>query len=199
MAEELQSLLDKINAEGVQKAEAEAARIIETAKKQAQEIRSEAEAAAAATVKDAAEQAAALESRAEAAIKQAARDVLLQLQSELQNRIEKAVAGAAEQALTPQFMTELIRSMAAQFAADPAADVTVLTAAKDASALEGTLKAALANSFKQQPKVLASAGVKGGMEVSFQDGKLYFDFTSDAITELVAAYIGPRLGAMIKD
>ena len=199
MAEELQSLLDKINAEGVQKAEAEAARIIETAKKQAQEIRSEAEAAAAATVKDAAEQAAALESRAEAAIKQAARDVLLQLQSELQNRIEKAVAGAAEQALTPQFMTELIRSMAAQFAADPAADVTVLTAAKDASALEGILKAALANSFKQQPKVLASAGVKGGMEVSFQDGKLYFDFTSDAITELVAAYIGPRLGAMIKD
>ena len=199
MAEELQSLLDKINAEGVQKAEAEAARIIENAKKQAQEIRSEAEAQAAAAVKDAAEQAAALETRAEAAIKQAARDVLLQLQAELQNRIEKAVAGAAEEALTPQFMTELIRSMAAAFAADPAADVTVLTAAKDAAVLEGTLKAALAASFKQQPKVLASAGVKGGMEVSFQDGKLYFDFTSDAITELVAAYIGPRLGAMLKD
>ena len=199
MAEELQSLLDKIYADGVQKAEAEAARIIENAKKQAQEIRSEAEAQAAAAVKDAADQAAALETRAEAAIKQAARDVLLQLQAELQNRIEKAVAGAAEEALTPQFMTELIRSMAAAFAADPAADVTVLTAAKDAAALEGTLKAALAASFKQQPKVLASAGVKGGMEVSFQDGKLYFDFTSDAITELVAAYIGPRLGAMLKD
>ena len=82
MAEELQSLLDKINAEGVQKAEAEAARIIENAKKQAQEIRSEAEAQAAAAVKDAADQAAALETRAEAAIKQAARDVLLQLQAE---------------------------------------------------------------------------------------------------------------------
>ena len=86
MAEELQSLLDKINAEGVRKAEAEAARIIENAKKQAQDIRNEAEAEAAATMKNAADQAAALESRAEAAIKQAARDVLLQLQSELQNR-----------------------------------------------------------------------------------------------------------------
>ena len=70
MAEELQSLLDKINAEGVLKAEAEAARIIENAKKQAQDIRNEAEAAAAATMKNANEQAAALESRAEAAIKQ---------------------------------------------------------------------------------------------------------------------------------
>jgi V/A-type H+-transporting ATPase subunit E len=122
MAEELQSLLDKINAEGVRKAEAEAARIIENAKKQAQDIRNEAEAEAAATMKNAADQAAALESRAEAAIKQAARDVLLQLQSELQNRIEKAVSGAAEQALTAEFMTELIRSMAARFAAEhPAA------------------------------------------------------------------------------
>ena len=198
MAEDLQSLLDKINAEGVKKAETEAARIIEDAKKQAQEIRREAEEQAAQTVKNAAEQAAALEARAEAAVGQAARDVLLQLQNELQLRIEKAVAGAAEEALTPEFMTELIRNMAGAFAADPAAEITVLAAVKDAAALEATLKAALADSFKQQPKVLAAAGVKGGMEVSFQDGKLYFDFTSEAITELVASYIGPRLGAMLK-
>ena len=95
MAEDLQSLLDKINAEGVKKAETAAARIIEDAKKQAQEIRREAEEQAAQTVKNAAEQAAALEARAEAAVGQAARDVLLQLQNELQLRIEKAVAGAA--------------------------------------------------------------------------------------------------------
>lgn len=199
MAEELQSLLDRINAEGIKKAEMEAARIIENAKKQAQEIRSNAETQAAATVRDAAEQAAVLESRAEAAIRQAARDVLLELQNELQKRIEKAVAGAAEEALTPQFMAGLIQSMAAQFAASPDTDLTVLAAVKDAAELDGILKSALTGSFCSQPRVFASAGIKGGMEVSFRDGKLYFDFTSDAITELVAAYIGPRLGAMLKD
>ena len=37
------------------------------------------------------------------------------------------------------------------------------------------------------------------MEVSFKNGEVYFDFTSDAITELVAEYIGPRLAKLLAD
>ena len=35
------------------------------------------------------------------------------------------------------------------------------------------------------------------MEVSFKNGEVYFDFTVDAITELVAEFIGPRLAKLL--
>ena len=93
MSEELQSLLEKINSDGVMKAnaqrdaiiagaEAEAAAIIADARKKADEIS-----------KEAAAEAETLQKRAESAINQAARDVVLKLKAELESRISAAVAG----------------------------------------------------------------------------------------------------------
>ena len=87
MSEELQSLLEKINSDGVMKAnaqrdaiiakaEADAAAMIAEAQKKAEEIRAAA-----------AEEAATLQQRAESAISQAARDVVLKLKAELEKRI----------------------------------------------------------------------------------------------------------------
>ena len=195
MAEELQSLLDKINEEGVRKAEAQRSEIIAAAEAEAKAIRAKAAEDAEAVVKAAKEEAAGLQARAESAIRQAARDI----QSELQRRITRAVSGAAEQALTPELMAGLIRDLAAKFAASPDAQLTVLSAAKDVPALEAALRSALADSFRSRPKLFASPEIKGGMEVSFKNGEVYFDFTSDAITELVAEYIGPRLAKLLAD
>ena len=110
MSEELQSLLDKFHEVGVKKTEAECAELVAAARKEAQAIRDQARADADATVKAAEEQAAALEARAESAIRQAARDIILELQGELTRRITRAVSGAADQALSPEFMANSPRS-----------------------------------------------------------------------------------------
>ena len=153
MAEELQSLLDKINEEGVRKAEAQRSEIIAAAEAEAKAIRAKAAEEAGAIVKEAKEEAAGLQARAESAVRQAARDILLELQSELQRRITRAVSGASEQALTPELMAGLIRDLAVKFAAAPDAQLTVLAAAKDVPALETALRASLAASFRTQPKL----------------------------------------------
>ncbi len=197
MAEELQSLLDKINEEGIKKAEAEKTRIIEAAQNEAKAIRAKAAADAEAELKAAQEKAEALEKRAESALRQAARDIILQLQNELEVRLKRAVATAADQALTPEFMASLIRELGAKFAADPNAKISVLTTLKDAAGLNAALIGALKASFRTAPAVFGDAGIKGGMEVSFRDGELYFDFTTQAVTDLVSAYIGPRLAALL--
>jgi len=198
MAEKLQSLLDKINEKGVKEAEAAAAGIIAAAEKDAASIRENAKAEAEAAGKEAAEKADALEKRAEAAVRQAARDIILELREELLRRMTRAVADAAGQAMTPEFMTSLIREFAAKFAADPNARVTVLAAVKDVSPLDRALKSALAASFKTSPQVFGDSEIRGGFEVGFKGGEVYFDFTEEAVTELVADYIGPRLAAILK-
>ena len=68
MSEELQGLLNKIQAEGLEKAENERARLVAEAKAQADKIRKDAETDAAASRK-----------KAEDALKQAARDVVISL------------------------------------------------------------------------------------------------------------------------
>ena len=65
---------------------------------------------------------------------------------------------------------------------------------KDNSLLQG----ALLNSFRTAPKVLGDPEIKGGCEVSFKDGQVYFDFTGEAVTELVADFIGPRLAKLLE-
>ncbi len=197
MPEELQSLLNKINEEGVRKAEAERASIIAAAENDARTIREKAQAEAEEIKKAAESEAEALTARTESAVRQAARDIILELQSELELRIRRAVEGAAEQALSADFMAGLIRELAAKFAAAPGSAISVLTAVKDVPALENALRGALASSLHTDPQVFGSTGIKGGLEVSFRDGEVYFDFTSGAVTELVGEYIGPRLAKLL--
>ncbi|MDR0932859.1 MAG: hypothetical protein LBM70_07580 [Victivallales bacterium] len=197
MAEKFQSLLDKINEKGVKAAEASAATIVEAAEKEAKAIRDKAKADAEASAKHAEEHASSLQKRAESAIRQAARDIILELQQELESRLTRAVSDAANQALTPEFMAQLVKELAGAFAAKPNDQLTVLTALKDVAPLDAALKASLKSSFVNAPKVFGDAGIKGGLEVNFKNGEVYFDFSSEAITELVGDYIGPRLFAIL--
>ena len=104
MSEELQSLLEKINAEGIRKAEAERDAILAKAESEAAETVSEAKRRAEELVAKAESEAAELRTRAENAIRQAARDLVLELKHELESRLNAAVADASKAALSPEMM-----------------------------------------------------------------------------------------------
>ena len=198
MAEELQSLLEKINNEGIKKAEAERDAILSDARKQAEEIIADAKKNASVIVESSKREAEALNARATAALKQAARDIVLQLRNDLQNRLAEAVQSAECAALTPEFMAELTVKLSEAFAADSNAQIQLRTAVKDLEKTDEALKKALANSFANAPKLFPGKEISSGMEVSFDGGKCYFDFTADAVTELVNSYIGEKLAAIFK-
>ena len=196
MSEELQSLLEKINSDGVMKANAQRDAIIAQAEAEAKAIVAEARKKAEELKKEAETEAQTLQKRAESAINQAARDVVLKLKAELESRISAAVAGAAEETMTPAFMAELVKSLGASFLANPDAEVTVIASVKDAAALDAALKGALAGSLKKQPRVLAESTIRGGMEVNFTGSELYFDFSTEALTGLLAEYTAPKIAAV---
>ena len=199
MSEELQSLLEKINSDGVMKAQAERDAIIAQAKTEAAAIVAEAEKKAEELRKAAAADAETLQKRAESAISQAARDVVLKLKAELESRISAAVADSAEKTMTPEFMAELIRDLAKEFAADPEAKITILSSARDAEALSSAVKDTLGSSYKNAPQVFADSAVKGGMQISFNDDEVFFDFSVEAITGLVGGYAGEKLARILEN
>ena len=198
MGEELQSLLDKINADGIQKAEAEAAKIISDAKAEAEKIMSAARAESSVIVSRAEAEAGAFKQRALAAAGQAARDIMLQLRAELVGRINSAVKGAAKAALTPEFMAQLIKELAAAFAASPDSELDIRAAVKDLSALDAALKNALSESLKTRTTILAAPEISGGIQIEFNDSDCYFDFSEAAVNELLSDYAGEQLAAVFK-
>ena len=117
MEEQLQSLLDRIRSEGVERADAEAAailaqaadragRIIEDAQAESQSLRRKAEDDATASVR-----------RGEQALEQAARDFLLSLQRSIEAVLRETLCETVAAALSPDVMAEMLVRLADAYAA----------------------------------------------------------------------------------
>ena len=201
MAEKLQGLLEKIKTEGLEKAEIEKQKILDDAKKEAQKIINKANSDAEATRKKAEEDAKSLEKRAETAVKQASRDIMLKLKGELQSRLENVVHDVSTESMTPEFMGELIKEMAAAFGKnDSASDskLELLVAKKDCEKLVELLRGNLAKTFAETPEVFGESDIGGGLKIGFKGSDVFFDFTDDAIADLVCAYVSPKLAELLK-
>lgn len=198
MAEELQSLLEKINQDGIKKAEAQKAAIVAAAEAEAAEIIANAQKEAAKIISAAQQEAESTAQRTAGALEQSRRDILLQLREELADRLHEAIQDAGSAALSPEFMASLVRELALAFSVAPDTPVTVRSAVKDAAKLDAALRSALADSFVKEPKVFSGKEIAHGMEVSFDGGRCFYDFTLDAVSDLLNEYVGEKLSSIFK-
>jgi V/A-type H+/Na+-transporting ATPase subunit E len=201
VSEKLQGLLEKIKTEGLDKAEIEKQKILDDAKKEAQSIIDKANKEAESTRKKAETDAEKLEKRAETAVKQASRDIMLKLKGELQSRLENIVHDVSTESMTPEFMGELIKEMAAAFSkkdSDSDLKLELLVAPKECEKLIVLLRGSLAKTFVETPEVFGENDIGGGLKIGFKGSDVFFDFTDDAIADLVCAYVSPKLAELLK-
>ncbi len=200
MAEELQSLLRKINDEGVKKAEAERERILSEAKDNAKKIVADAKKEAEGIVAKGVEDARNEEKRAAESVRQASRDVLLALEKDLQKRLKRLCAATFGEAMTASEMGEIVLLMAKKFASeseDAAVRIQVLLSPKDLDKVGDKLFASLKKSLKDDPELLRGEGITGGLKLGVKGKDLFFDFSDSALSEMLCAYLDPRLASML--
>jgi len=201
MAEELQSLLERIQSEGVKKADDQKEQILSDAKAQAEKIIADAKNEAEALMKSADEAAGKSEARAKSAIQQASRDILLALKSDLQSRLEAVVKECAGAAMTPELMKKFVDEMVSAYKSkgvDVDAGVEVLLNQKDAEEMAKLLQGGLLNKLKATPEISISKDFTAGLQVGFKGDEVFLDLSDDALTDLVCAYVGPKLAALIQ-
>jgi len=200
MPEELQSLLEKINEEGVKKGEETKNRIISDAGIEAGKIISDARAKADDIVKRAQTDADTVKSRGEAAVRQAVRDIVITLQGEILDRFKSVVKESTADAMTPDLMGKIILEMVKNYnAKNPSgeADIELILAKKDIDAMEKLFKTSLVNSLKKNPSISLGQNFAAGVKISFKGEDVFFDFSDEAISDMICAYVGPRLAAVI--
>ena len=194
MTQDLQHLLEKIQRDGVDKAKADADKLVEAARAQARSILDAAKAEAAKVKDDARVEAEAFEHRAEETVRQSSRDTLLS--------VEKAVTALLTNLLlkdvnTALNSTELVSGLVVEAVKTylcGKGSIEVATAAKLADSLRAKLAAEAATGVT----VVTDETIGTGFRVKLADGRIEHTFTGAAVADSLAKQLRPRLAALMK-
>ena len=190
MAEELQQLLEKIQRDGVDKANAEATAILDKAKAEAKAIVEKAEAEAAAATAKAEADAKAFAERANTTIRQAARDVVLEVREGVGRLFDGILAQDVKAALAgnaASLAAEAIKALSSGSDAQVAANAQLAEA----------LRAQFAASAAAGVEVVTDESVGAGFSVRLDGGRVEHDFSEKAIAAALAKRLRPDLARIV--
>ena len=186
--EDLQSLLEKINREGVEKADAEAKRIVDEAKAKADKIVKDALAESAKAKADAEANARTYAERAAETIRQSARDITIGVKDAVTALLEKLLAKDIDAALGDE-------KTAVSIVADAIKDLTgpgeIRCGDKLASALKSQVSSLKSFTLTTDPALGA------GFTVKLDGGRVEHDFTAETISTELARRLRPDLAKLV--
>jgi len=199
MADELQGLIERIQREGVEKADADAATIITRAKAKAAEIVKTAEAQAQALLKQAETDAQVYTARSTITLNQAARDVLIAVGQGLESILDEVVRKQVGQALAPDTLKAMLGRMAQAYAAQGMAEnrLAVLLSPDDQQSLARLVEAGVRDALGQGVDLRADDRIAKGFRISIQDGRVVHDFTEETIAAAIGALLKPHLAEIV--
>ncbi len=196
MAEELQGLLDKIQKDGVAKADAASKTLVDEATTQAVAIVKAAEAKAAKLIADAEVEAQQFERRARSSLQQAARDLVLTVGEAINGALAKVVAVRTDASLEGETLGKIIEAAVTAYAASGA---TVSLAAEQQAAVQSYFGAALAEAARHGIVLSSENGVVSGFTVTLAGERVTHDFTGKAISAALGELLRPDLAAIVNE
>ena len=191
MAEELQQLLEKIQRDGVDKANAEAKAIVDKANADAKAIVEKAQADAKAIVDKAQAEADAFAERAKTTVGKAARDTVIEVKNGVEKLFADLLAKDVRSALSASAVN--LAGEAIKALATGSADVQVAANAQLADALRAQLAADAAGGVK----VVTDESVGAGFSVRLDGGRVEHDFSEKAIAAALAKRLRPDLAKIV--
>lgn len=200
MAEELQNLLDRIRKDGVEKAEAETAKILSAAKEKAQSIVKQAEAEAAASLEAAKRDAEAFSERGRKSLEQAARDVVLSVSAALNHTLQAIVSREVKAVLTEETLRDMVTKFVEIYCRAEARNsrAEIVVSEDDRPGLESFFMTRFADEIKRGVEIKSDGDVLAGFRVFVTDGHVEHDFTERAITDALCQLLRPQLAEITR-
>ena len=201
MADELQALLDRISEEEIKKAEAQCENILSAAKSEAAEIVAAAKSEAEALKASAQKESEMLLEKGKESLRQASRDLLISLRSELEKRVTRTVENLMSATMSGPALAELIAKVIIGFKKSDGSvdDLKILLSADEFATLENQVKSALAEDIKQHCELAPLPGITGGFKVVFKENGIVYDFTDKSLAESICGSVTPKLAAILSE
>jgi len=195
---QVQELINKIKKDGIetaaqeaskvkQAAETEAAQIIEAAKKEAAEI-----------VEKGKKDAARSEKAGVAALEQASRNLVLVFKDEIQALLDKLVKGQLESSYSTDVLKTVLPDLLKAWGTKNADTLEILLPEASLGKLQAFFKAKLAAELKKGLEIKPDSSLSGGFKIAKKDGSAYYDFSAEAVAELLSTYLNAHLSGILK-
>ena len=197
---QVQELIDKIKKDGIESANEETARIRQNAEAEAAKIISAAQKEAADIISRGKSDAERSEKAGKAALEQASRNLVLAFKGEIQALLDKILAEAAasvyKEDTLKAILPELLKAWVSKNGADSPA---LLLSEADLGKLKSWAAGALAAELQKGLELKSDRNLGAGFRISVKDGSAYYDFSAEAVAELLSAYLNPYLAEILKN
>ena len=197
---QLHELIEQIKKDGVDAAENQAAAILESAKAEADKIIAEAKAQADKIMADAKSENAKTVKSGEDAIRQAGRNLLISFRESVARELKAIVDDNVNAVYSSDAFAKLIINAVECWAGKPEADdITVILNADDLAKLEETLLAELKSKMLGGVTLKANDNFDGGFRIAVNNGSVYYDYSAEAVTDMLSNYLSPKVTALLKE
>lgn len=197
---QLQELIDQIKKDGVTAAETEANAILESAKAQAEKIVNDAKSQAEKILADAKAENERMVKSSDDAIKQAGRNLLISFRESVTKELDAILGDAVNTAYSPESLSKLVADVVKAWADKPEVeDISVILNSADLKALEDNGISALKDKLSKGVTLKANDNFDGGFRIAVNDGGAYYDYSKDAVTDMLSNYLSPKIAALMKE
>ena len=197
---QLQDLIDQIKKDGVESAEMEAESIISAAKAEAAKIISDAQAQADKILLNAKNENDRMVKSSEDAIRQAGRNLLISFRESVAKELKAIVSENVTAVYSSENFVKLIVKAVECWAGNPdSEDITVILNEEDLKSFEENLQAELKARMLKGITLKANNNFDGGFRIAVKDGGAYYDYSSEAVVDMLANYLSPKVTALMKE
>jgi len=200
MSDPLQPLLERIQAEGIAKAQQQADALLQKARMEADQIRENARREAEALRQQASRDAAASVERGRKTLELSARDLLLTIQAATLRYFEILLRQNVEKALAPEAVHELIRTTIKEWLS---AETTgrhgeIHLSPETLQTLRNTLLQEMQSAAEKGLLIHADPALSRGFKVVRREEHVELDFTPPAIAEALGRLLRPHLAEIVQ-
>lgn len=197
---QLQELMEQIKKDGVEAAEKEADAIIKKANEDAEKIIADAKTKADALVFESKKEVKHMTDVGEEALKQAGRNILLSFREsvnkELKAILHENVTGVYSSSSFASLIVNAVENWCKNSDAD---DITLILSENDLKALENTVLLAMKEKMLSGVTLKAGNNLDSGFRISSNDGEAYYDYSAEAVVNMLSAYLSPKVVSLLKE
>lgn len=197
---QLQELIDQIKKDGVEAAENEAASILAAAKIEAQKIVEEANSEADKIMANAKLENERLVKSSEDAIRQAGRNLLISFRESISKELNVILSEKVSNVYSSEAFSNLIINVIENLSSDKdSQNIEVILNAETLRSLEDAVLAGLKEKMLEGVTLRANDNFDGGFRISKKDGDAYYDYSTEAVVDMLSNYLSPKVTKLLKE
>lgn len=201
MDNKLQQLTQQLYNEGIQKAEIEAAAIVQQARQKAEAIVTQAEAEKQVLLDQAQKEAQQLTQRTHAELRMVINQALQKLKQDIAQLIQlKTINQPIAQTLQdPQYLSAVLLAVVSGIYPDPSGQLTVQLSPATEQSLLHYLRSQIAQLLHTEPVIHTNANLKAGFKIGKTDDNYVLSFTDEDFATFIAQFMYPEIAQIFKD